>query len=243
MIWLWSLSKITPYLEINLAYYKAFNNKLRAELWPPWNISTPNSQSISPPCSPPSITDSLVFISQGWKTWRCEIRWMYGLISPTFLCVKVGAVNWPLKQMFKGHVLMEARATEISNCIHGHDKYLQIQKSFAIMCLGAGLWHWYFYKVQIYFFCFCFLACIYSVLWWLTMSLTPSDSRGKAEVYHSMFKAQNIRVQSCSALFFVASLSSQGLNRPYWLHFIFMVLCLPTVIEQITNFVKEICIW
>lgn len=88
--------------------------------------------------------------------------------------------------------------------------------SFAIMCLGAGLWHWYFYKVQIFFVCFCFLACIYSVFWWLTMSLTPSDSRGKAEVYHSMFKAQNIRVQSCSALFFVASLSSRGLNRPYW---------------------------
>lgn len=96
--------------------------------------------------------------------------------------------------------------------------------SFAIMCLGAGLWHWYFYKVQIFF--VCFLACIYSVLWWLTMSLTPSDSRGKAEVYHSMFKAQNIRVQSCSVLFFVASLSSPGLNRPYWLHFIFMLLCL-----------------
>lgn len=65
-------------------------------------------------------------------------------------------MNWPLKQMFKGHVLMEARATEISNCIHGHDKYLQIQRSFAIMCLGAGLWHWYFYKVQIFFFLFLF---------------------------------------------------------------------------------------
>lgn len=79
---------------------------------------------------------------------------MYGLISPTFLCVKGGAVNWPLKQMFKGHVLMEARATEISNCIHGHDKYLQILLLSCVweQAFGTGI----FIRCKYIFFVFVF---------------------------------------------------------------------------------------
>lgn len=96
---------------------------------------------------------------------------MDGMIAPRFLCVSCESVSVQIN--FTKHVHDESWVCR--NASMYKEVYFLVS-----MWQPAGIFTG---RASFLFLRFpCFLACIYLVFWWLTMSLTLSESIGKAEV-------------------------------------------------------------